>query len=304
MYIHFEGYADSFFMFRDRFIQYLQFEKRFSSHTITAYSYEVQKFHQFLDEQNILLQEVNYSILRTFFSQQVEEGKHVNSVNRSISTLKTYFKFLRREGAIQNDPISLIQTLKKPKKLPVSIESQKLNDVLDSLQNIEQSDFSIKRDQLVLELLFGTGIRLSELIEIRFQDISFNKRQISVWGKRSKTRIIPILDPLIQLIQEYKEVCSREGIESDYLIVTSKGEKAYPKLIYRIVQKHLEALSLKKKSPHVLRHTFATSLLENGADLNAIKELLGHAGLSSTQVYTHNSVERLKNIYKQAHPRA
>lgn len=304
MYIHFEGYADSFFMFRDRFIQYLQFEKRFSTHTLTAYSYEIQLFHEFLDIENIPLEEVDYFTLRTYFSQQMESGKHVNSVNRSISSLKTYFKFLRRESILDADPISAIQTLKKPKKLPVAINSAHLNEVLDAMQVSKESSWEDLRDQLVLELLFGTGIRLAELQNIQVADISFDKKQIMVFGKRAKSRIIPVLDPLLQLIDEYLTACAKKNFELTFLIVTGKGEKSYPKLIYRIVQKYLLKLKIDKKSPHVLRHSFATGLLEQGADLNAIKELLGHSGLSSTQVYTHNTVERLKNIYKQAHPRA
>lgn len=291
-------------MFRDRFIQYLQFEKRFSTHTLTAYSYEIQLFHEFLDIENIPLEEVDYFTLRTYFSQQMESGKHVNSVNRSISSLKTYFKFLRRESILDADPISAIQTLKKPKKLPTAINSAHLNEVLDAMQVSKESSWEDLRDQLVLELLFGTGIRLAELQNIQVADISFDKKQIMVFGKRAKSRIIPVLDPLLQLIDEYLTACAKKNFELTFLIVTGKGEKSYPKLIYRIVQKYLLKLKIDKKSPHVLRHSFATGLLEQGADLNAIKELLGHSGLSSTQVYTHNTVERLKNIYKQAHPRA
>ena len=228
------------------------------------------------------------------------------SVNRKIATLRKYFKFLLREGLITNNPASKIQSPKNVKHLPVVVEDAKLSAMLNDGE-VFSDDFTGVRDKLVIETLFGTGIRLAELVTLKEQDVSLYEGTLKVLGKRNKERIVPINHELKLLLEKYLELKKSENFHniSLTLIVTNKGAEAYPKFIYLIVQKYLSYISTQnKKSPHVLRHTFATSLLNRGADLNAIKELLGHANLSATQVYTHNSVERLKSIYKQAHPKA
>lgn len=295
-------------MFKDLFIRFLTFEKRYSLHTISAYEQEVNSLHQYLDDSGIPLEELEYPIMRHYFAEQVEDGKHPNSVNRAMSALRSYFRFLQREKLLAHDPMISITALKRPKKLPVVIEEAKLNGLLDRMmpdENEGPEDWWDLRDRLIIELLFGTGIRLAELLTIEKDHIDLFQGQILIFGKRSKQRLIPLTDHLKELLEHYLIVKARQGLENPRLILTDKGKPAYSKMIYNIVQQQLSTISTQdKKSPHVLRHSFATALLEKGADLNAIKELLGHASLAATQVYTHNSVDRLKIIYKQAHPRA
>ena len=293
-------------MFKDRFINYLKFEKRYSAHTVIAYEREIQEVLDFMEAEGVPFVEVDYRFMRFYFSQLKERGKEATSVNRAISSLKSFYKFLMREGLVEQNPMGLIKSMKTPKKLPVVVEKDKLVKLLDRMQD-EGEGFEQVRDFIVMELLFGTGIRLSELLKIKASDIDLFNKKILIFGKRSKERFVPVHQTLLEELQRYQRIKNEAGLEnkSPYLIVTKVGKDAYPKLIYQIVKKYLGMItSQQKKSPHVLRHTFATSLLDNGADLNAIKELLGHAGLSATQVYTHNSAERLKSIYKQAHPKA
>lgn len=294
-------------MFLDRFTEYLVVEKRYSPHTVEAYRYEVQRFLHYLQEENESVDSVTYFQIRTFFSWLMEQGYHPTSVNRCLSALRTFYNYLQREGAVNQNPLMAVKALKKPKKLPVTVQADKLSALLDQ-QGVFNADFSGTRDRLVLEFLFGTGMRLSELLQVRVDDVDFYRKQVRVHGKRSKQRLIPMTDTLLEVLTQYMQ--QREQLVTEHrdlalLIWSDRGGPAYPKLIYRIVQKYLSLLSTQsKRSPHVLRHTFATTMLDNGADLNAIKELLGHADLSATQVYTHNSAERLKKIYNQAHPRA
>ncbi|WP_156308521.1 tyrosine-type recombinase/integrase [Sphingobacterium endophyticum] len=293
-------------MYKDRFINYLKFEKRYSPHTLLAYEREIQNLLDFIGVEGSSFEDVDYRFLRYYFSSLKEQGMESSSVNRAISSLKSFYKFLMREELITRNPIALIKSLKMPKKLPVVVEKEKMVLLLDQLSE-EGGDFENTRDFIVLELLFGTGIRLAELLKIKEVDIDFYNKKILIFGKRSKERFVPIHQTLVDELKKYLKMKKEENFQniSSELIVSKEGKKAYPKLIYRIVKKYLSTItSQKKKSPHVLRHTFATALLDNGADLNAIKELLGHAGLSATQVYTHNSAERLKTIYKQAHPKA
>jgi integrase/recombinase XerC len=234
------------------------------------------------------------------------ENKTARSVNRKLATLRKYFKFLVRERLITQNPASKIQSPKTVKRLPVVVEDEKLSAMLNSSE-VFGDDFAGVRDKLVIETLFGTGMRLAELVGLREDDVNFYDGTLKVLGKRNKERILPINHELSALLQRYIDLKKSENFHNNSLtlLVTNKGTEVYPKFIYLIVQRYLSHISTQdKKSPHVLRHTFATSLLNRGADLNAIKELLGHANLSATQVYTHNSVERLKSIYKQAHPKA
>ncbi len=292
-------------MHLDRFYTYIQHEKRFSPHTLTAYKTDLLQFFAFADSQgNASFTDV--FLVRNWIVHLLDQQNDARSVNRKMSSLKTYFKFLVREKLIEDNPMSKIQSPKTAKKLPVVIREEKISQLLDSEENFE-ANFSGTRDKLVVELLFGTGIRLAELLGLTETDINWYENTIKVTGKRSKERIVPLNKELLMLTKEYLNVKKSKNFDNNSLnlIVTDTGNAPYPKLIYRIVQKYLGYITTQnKKSPHVLRHTFATTLLNNGADLNAIKELLGHANLSATQVYTHNSVERLKLIYKQAHPKA
>lgn len=291
-------------MFLDRFIEHLQFEKRYSPHTAGAYELEVRKLEAYLAEIQESVDSVTYHQLRTYFADLLEAGYQAVTVNRCRSALRTYFNYLKREGVIASNPVLEIKALKKPRKLPVVVETAPLGQLLDA-SDVFPEGFAGLRDRLVLELLFGTGVRLAELIQIGVQDLDFYAGQMSILGKRNKQRILPLTDHLIRLIRSYLEERDKLVAVHSVLLVTDKGKPAYPMQIYRIVHHYLSLFSTQeKRSPHVLRHTFATAMLENGADLNTIKELLGHASLAATQVYTHNTVERLKKIYNQAHPRA
>jgi integrase/recombinase XerC len=292
-------------MFIERFIQFLQFEKRFSPFTIGAYHTDLQQFSDFTSQQQLTFSEINQAHVRSFVIDLVESGLDPRSINRKISTLKSFYKFLLREGLASKNPMTNIRSLKVSKRLPVVVEEDKLSKLLDS-DTLFSDDFPGLRDLLVMELLFGTGIRLAELLMLKEVDVDKWNKSICVLGKRSKQRIIPVSNSLINLIEIYIAKKSSVFAKGEgYLVVTNKGEAGYPNFIRRIVTRYLSYISTQtQKSPHVLRHTYATSLLNRGADLNAIKELLGHSSLAATQVYTHNSVERLKLIYKQAHPKA
>ena len=295
-------------MFLERFIQYIQYEKRYSPHTVSAYHSDLDQFFKFLNQSGETIthpSEITYQHIRSWMVEMMSD-KTSRSVNRKIATLRKYFKFLLREGLISNNPASKIQSPKIFKHLPVVVEDAKLDALLNNSE-IFSDDFESVRDKLVLETLFGTGMRLAELVTLKETDINIYEGTMKVLGKRNKERIIPINHELKLLLEKYLDLKKSKNFHNNSLtfIVTNKGAEAYPKFIYLIVHKYLSYISTQnKKSPHVLRHTFATSLLNRGADLNAIKELLGHANLSATQVYTHNSVERLKSIYKQAHPKA
>ena len=315
MYIHFSG-VQVVFMFTERFIQYIKFENRYSPHTVSAYQSDLEQFIGYLNnpdkkdpapEPEITHpSQITHHLIRNWMVEMMSHDIIARSINRKIATLRKYFKFLLQEGVITHNPTSKITTPKIPKNLPVVVEDVKLTQMLDD-DEIFTNDFIGTRDKLVVEALFGTGMRLAELMGVKESDINIYEGTVKVLGKRNKQRIIPINNELKHLVAEYLELKKSENFHnnSETLIVTDKGADAYPKLIYLIVQKYLSHISTQnKKSPHVLRHTFATSLLNRGADLNAIKELLGHANLSATQIYTHNSVERLKSIYKQAHPKA
>jgi len=303
-------------MFLERFIRYIKFEKRYSPHTVSAYQSDLDQFFTFLNNPDKLTpapepvitdpSQITHYHIRNWMVDLMDDKILARSINRKIATLRKYFKFMVQEGAIEINPASKINTPKIPKNLPVVVEDAKLTQMLDD-DEVFTDDFKGIRDKLIIEMLFGTGMRLAELTGIKDTDINIYEGTIKVLGKRNKERIIPVNHELRLLLNEYLELKKNQQFDNNSLklIVTDKGTDAYAKLIYLTVQKYLSYISTQsKKSPHVLRHTFATSLLNRGADLNAIKELLGHANLSATQIYTHNSVERLKSIYKQAHPKA
>ncbi|MDR6785489.1 integrase/recombinase XerC [Pedobacter africanus] len=291
----------------EHFLTYLQHEKRYSSHTLQSYKTDLLQFGDFmLSTFELTLTEVKYVHVRNFMVGLMDAGVSENSVGRKLSTLRSFYKYLLRENAITMNPMTLVKAPKVPKRLPVFVDELKLDELLDSEVFFDES-FPSQRDKLVIETLFGTGIRLAELLLLKEGDVNFYESTIRVMGKRSKERIIPIGMTLRELLRAYIKLKTLQNFDNktDLLFVTDKGIQAYPRLIYRIVQRYLTYVSTQdKKSPHVLRHSYATSLLNRGADLNAIKELLGHSSLAATQVYTHNSVERLKTIYKQAHPKA
>lgn len=292
-------------MLKGKFYSYLEFEKRYSPHTLTAYANDLSLFYSFLQEMGLEDIDVKYRDARYFLSTLREKGRSASSINRLSSTLRTFYRFLQREDIVKENPFAQIKALKQPKRLPTVVEKEKIVSLLDSFSDKE--DFESRRDHLVLEILFGTGIRLAELLQLKYSDFDFFEKKILILGKRNKERWVPIYPRLMELIKDYEQLKKEQefNTETDRLIVTNKGKEAYPKMIYTIVRRHLELVtSQDKRSPHILRHSFATSLLDEGADLNAIKELLGHEGLAATQIYTHNSVERLKSIYKQAHPKA
>lgn len=293
-------------MNKRRFLSFLEFEKRYSSHTILAYALEIDRYLDFLTTEKIAFEEVDYRVIRHYLAVMKENGRQASSINRSISSLRSFYKFLVREGVVTSSPMQLVHALKTPRKLPVVVEPEKIVELLDR-GAVDSESFEEARDFVILELLFGTGIRLAELLAIQERDIDTYNRRIRIFGKRGKERLVPVHQTLLEEIRRYLILKYAQDFKnkSTYLIVTKEGKQAYRSLIYRTVRGYLSRItSQQKKSPHVLRHTFATTLLNNGADLNAIKELLGHAGLAATQVYTHNSVERLKSIYKQAHPKA
>ncbi|SMD06513.1 tyrosine-type recombinase/integrase [Pedobacter nyackensis] len=291
----------------EQFLTYLQHEKRYSSHTIQSYKIDLTQFGDFiLKTFELSLTEVKYVHVRDFMVTLMDHEVSANSVGRKLSTLRSFYKFLLRENIITASPMALVKAPKVPKKLPVFIEDTKLDLLLDSEELFDDS-FPSVRDKLIIETLFGTGMRLAELLALKDADVNFYDSTIRVMGKRSKERIIPIGKGLAEQLKNYISLKTLQNFHNKTtgLIVTDKGADAYPGFIRGIVQRYLAFISTQdKKSPHVLRHSYATSLLNRGADLNAIKELLGHASLAATQVYTHNSVERLKTIYKQAHPKA
>ena len=289
-------------MLQNKFIKYLSSEKRFSEHTIKSYTTDLKQFTSFLSSEFQIIDEINeisFQIIRTWIASLLEKGINPRSVNRKISTLKTYFKFLIREGELIENPMMKVVAPKSKKRLPVFIEEDQIASLLNEVQF--ESGFIGQRNKLIIELFYVTGIRLSELINIKISDVDFSNQSIKVLGKRNKERIIPLSFSMINSLDNF----IKNNHKYHFLFTNLDGVKLYAKLVYRIVNKYIAKISsVNKKSPHILRHTFATHMLNNGADINAIKELLGHANLSATQVYTHNTIEKLKTVYKQAHPRA
>jgi len=309
LYFAFSGFVQIVFMFLEQFISYIKYEKRYSPHTVTAYESDLAQFYTFLNNPEVTVNhpaEITHQHIRSWMVSLMDQQLTARSVNRKVATLRKYFKFLLQGQHISSAPTARIQTPKITRQLPAVVEEEKLSRLLDN-NEVFTNDFAGQRDKLIIELLFGTGMRLAELLGITESDLDLQQGTVKVLGKRNKQRIIPVNKELANLLHNYLVLRKNEifGNNSLKLIVTNKGADAYPKMVYLTVQKYLTYISTQqKRSPHVLRHTFATTLLNKGADLNAIKDLLGHASLSATQVYTHNSVERLKSIYKQAHPKA
>ncbi|WP_339752186.1 tyrosine-type recombinase/integrase [Algoriphagus aquimarinus] len=292
----------------DSFVNYLEFEKKASPHTVDAYRRDLTQFEEFasLSFEQIEISEAQHPELRAWVIDLVDSGLSTTSVNRKIATLRSYYKFLLRSRIISKDPTYKLKGLKNPKKLPEFVQEEAIKSVLD--ESVYQPTFEGQRDKMVMEFLYLTGVRLSELIGLQWSDINLIEDSVKVLGKRKKERIIPITRGLKQNILLYKKVFeerfSKVG-QSEYFIVSNQQKQSYPMMIFRIVRHYLDLFAqTSKRSPHVLRHTFATHLLNKGADLNAVKDLLGHASLAATQVYTHNSMEKLKAVFEQAHPKA
>ena len=295
------------------FINYLTYEKHFSPHTIAAYQNDLIQLETYVKQQFEVddVNLINHLMIRSWLVEMMNEKVSSRSIGRKLSTLKTFYKYLLKEGIVTMGPLAKVQPPKMEKRLPVFVEEKPMQQLLDGKKGLDGElisfgdDYKGKRNKLLIMLFYATGIRLSELIGLKQVDIDLYKQTIKVLGKRKKERIIPITQELSTEIANFIETKNHEGMNDEYLLLTEKGEKLYPKLVYNTVKSYLtQVTSIEKRSPHVLRHTFATHLLNKGADLNAIKELLGHASLAATQVYTHNSIERLKSIYKNKHPRA
>lgn len=284
------------------FIQYLQYEKRFSNHTLVAYSTDLRQFYKYcLTAYEVKeLSDINHTIVRSWIVKMMEEEITPRSINRKITALKTFYKYLLRQGITKDNPMLKVQSPKTSKRLPVFVEKDKMDLLLDKV--IFGKDYTGVLHKLIIELFYGTGMRLSELIGLKAANVDLSAGQLKVLGKRNKERIIPFNRELKSRINDYLQLRKQD---SDYLMIDENGKKLKEKFVYALVKSYLsQVTTIDKKSPHVLRHTFATHMLNNGADLNAIKELLGHANLAATQIYTHNTVEKLKNIHKQAHPKA
>ena len=289
------------------FLQHIKYEKRLSHHTVIAYETDLTQFSAFLLFQYEFKEpeKADFQMIRSWIVALVDEKIENRSINRKIATLRSFYNFLLRHKTITANPMLKIRALKTDKTLPKYVEEKPMENLLDDMQFSD--DFSGLRDKLVIELLYGTGMRLAELIGLKITDLNLYNNTLVVLGKRNKQRIIPVNRSLVEAIKKYLTL--RTDIADDtthsYLILTDSGTQVYPMFIQRLVKKYLSLVtSLEQRSPHVLRHTFATHLLNRGADLNAIKDLLGHTSLAATQVYTHNSIEKLKKVFKQAHPKA
>lgn len=292
-------------MFIEPFIDYLKLERNYSDHTITAYKKDLLQFVGYLELEEVHdLKEVNYSIIRGWIAFLLEEGVTARSVNRKMSSIKAFFKYQRVVGNLTLDPTVLHKSLKTDKKLEIPFSQKEVLSLLDA--QVDLQDFTELRNQLMIELLYVTGMRRMELIQLRLQDVDVFKGQIKVKGKGSKERIVPLLDNVSNRLKHYIELRNqRTDFMVQELFITDNGMKLYPNFVYRVIKSYFSKVSLKVKiSPHIIRHSFATHLLDNGADLIAVKELLGHASLASTQVYTHMSVDALKGVYGKAHPRS
>jgi len=287
--------------FVNKFLSYLQTEKRYSAHTNLAYQLDIEQFLDFtvIVNENELA-EVTPLVIRGWIVDLIDKDYTRRTVNRKLSSLRSFFKWLKREAVIQHNPMQKVQGPKTEKRLPSFARSSDLT--IEKMEQVFSSSFEGVRNRLIVEVFYQTGMRLSELINLKNSDIE--KDRIKVVGKRNKERIIPISSLLFEKIQEYRKQLSLNDLEGDFLFLLSNGNKVYAKFVYRIINTYLgQVTNLDKCSPHVLRHTFATHMLNNGAGLETLKDLLGHANLSATQVYTHNSFKQLTNIYSQAHPR-
>lgn len=292
-------------MYIQKFIDYLLLEKKYSPQTVVAYKNDIETFKLFLTQEfsDSEVSKANYSQIRSWIVQLVDRAISNRTINRKISSLNSYYKYLLKTESIQDNPLVNHKALKVSKKIQIPFSEAEVNSVLNS---ISTDTFEGVRDKLIVELFYSTGIRRIELVQLQLQDIDLSQGHIKVLGKRNKERMIPLLPSVRDTVQTYlQERLKLESIiDPSVLFLTKKGAKVYEMLVYRIITGYFDTISTKvKKSPHILRHSFATHLLNNGADLNAVKELLGHSSLAATQVYTHNSIAELKKVYEKSHPR-
>lgn len=286
-------------------MEYLSLEKQYSEHTATAYKKDLNSFKDFLIEEfnQENLSEVHYNQIRSWIVYLVDLKVSNRTINRKVSSLRSFYKFLQKIHQIEINPLSKHKALKVEKKIQVPFSLKEINLAINELEM--DDDFTSIRNKLMVELFYSTGIRRIELINIKEQNISLSERTIKVLGKRNKDRFVPLLSSVIQTLKKYLELKKEFSIGVEELFITEKGNKIYETLVYRVINSYFSKVSTKeKKSPHILRHSFATHLLNEGADLNSVKELLGHSSLASTQVYTHNSLNAIKKVYNQAHPKS
>lgn len=288
------------------FTDFLLLEKKYSPHTVNAYNNDLKDFLNFNKEEfnSKIIDDVNYAQIRSWIISMVESELTNRTINRKISSLNSYYKFLLKIGEIQINPLAKHKALKTAKKVQIPFSENEINSVLMELDY--DKSFEGIRNKLIVELFYSTGIRRIELVETKLNDINLHEKTLKVLGKRNKERIIPLINPVLETIKQYLN--ERDGLkiikDSNHFFLTKKGVKIYETLVYRIINDYFSKASNKvKRSPHIIRHTFATHLLNQGADLNALKELLGHSSLAATQIYTHNSIEELKKVYSNAHPR-
>lgn len=292
--------------FVEPFISYLKFEKRYSEHTVRSYTDDLETFFEYISREfgETALADIGPAYVRSWLATLKDQGFSSRSINRKISALKSFYKYQLRTGVVEKSPMTPVISPRTSKRLPVYVEQR---DTETLFTHIDFSDdWEGLTDRLVLRILYQTGMRLSELVNLRETQVDAGNRSLKVVGKGNKERIIPVSPELIAEIGDY---CGRKGMviekaDRSYLLIGKSGKKLYPKYVYRVVRRYLgEVTTIDKKSPHVLRHTFATHLMNGGADLNSVKELLGHSSLAATQVYTHNTIEKLKDIHKKAHPK-
>ena len=286
------------------FIEYLNYEKNYSPHTVTAYKKDLESFQIFSKKEynESDLSQLPYSIIRSWIVTLVDSDISNRSINRKVSSLKSYYNYLVKTKQISQNPLHKHKSLKTSKKVNIPFSQKEVFEVLELFEN--SKDFESVRDKLIIELMYTTGMRRSELIGLKLSSVDLSQNIVKVVGKRNKERQIPLLNSVTKTIRNYLILRGENVAKNDYFLITKKGEKMYPTLVYRIINEYFSKVSLKiKKSPHVIRHSFATHLLNEGADLNSVKELLGHSSLASTQVYTHNNLKGLKKMYNHAHPR-
>jgi integrase/recombinase XerC len=289
------------------FLDYLKFEKRYSAHTLISYSNDLHSFFIYLQENfgELKLQDINHSFIRSWLASLKENKLSARSINRKLSSLRSFFKYHQKRGEIKAMPAANVVAPKISKRLPVFVKESDTKELIETL-NVAAEDWKSLNAKMLILLFYATGMRLSELINLKEKQIDGSRSQIKVLGKGNKERIIPVSKEIMRSVRDYQQLKKKEFENKEkVLLITEKGKRLYPKYAWLLVNKYLgQTSTLDKKSPHVLRHTFATHLMNNGADLNAVKELLGHTSLAATQVYTHNTIEKLKNVHKKAHPKA